>query len=193
MIAPAKTSLDILLEGNKRFREGKSIPRSYSQEDLRELAHNQKPIAAVVACSDSRCTPSTVFDQPLGAVFTSRIPGNVISEGVKWMAELAVGDFKVPLLIIMAHTNCLAVQAVLQEKSNAPGGMLRYQIYPSVQEARQANSGDILSDAIKRNAKHSAERLIAESYIVKQAVEAKTLSIVSAIYNLETGEIEVIA
>jgi carbonic anhydrase len=92
----------------------------------------------------------------------------------------------------MAHTNCLAVQAVLEEKSNAPGGMLRYQIYPSVQEARQAKSGDVLNDAIKRNALHAAERLVAESYIVRQAVEAKTLSIVSAIYNLENGGIEVL-
>jgi carbonic anhydrase len=190
MSKESQAALDEMLAGNKRFREGMSTPRCYSPDDLRMLAENQRPRAAIVACSDSRCAPSIVFDQPLGALFTSRIPGNVVSEGVKWMAELAVGTFGVPLLMVLGHTGCLAVQAVLEERTGGPGGTLRYGIYPAVQKAGSLPIERRLTEAVKENARHTAEVLVAESHIVRSAAEAGTLTVVPAVYHMETGEVE---
>src|SRR5580704_746020 len=105
--------LDELLAGNNRFRMGKGRSYVYSPDHLKALAANQKPIAAVIACSDSRITPEIVFDQPLGALFASRVPGNVASDSAKWMLELAVGEFHVPLVMVMGHSGCLAVGQLL--------------------------------------------------------------------------------
>lgn len=183
----AEKVLSDLLEGNRRFYEGRSTPRTYTPADIERLSKNQEPIAAVIACSDSRSTPSIIFDQPLGSLFTSRIPGNVVSEGVKWMSELAVGDFKVPLVLVLGHTGCLAVQSVLENKIGAPGGMLRHNIFPATQKAVSSDPAERMLQAVTENAKNTVAQLQRESALVRSAVADGLTSVIAAVYDMETG------
>src|SRR6266446_6250759 len=61
----AGDALQRLVEGNKRFVAGK-LHSPTSGEIIKrraEVAHEQKPFAVVVSCSDSRVGPEIVFDQ----------------------------------------------------------------------------------------------------------------------------------
>src|SRR4051812_21589419 len=127
----AREILDQLLEGNQRFRTGQSKHYRYPDDHRVQLATDQKPIAAVVACADSRVVPEIFFDQPLGTLFVSRVPANVASDSAKWMIDIAVGEFEVPLLLVLGHSGCLAVRQVLEGKSGS-GGLLRTMVQTAV-------------------------------------------------------------
>lgn len=63
-----------MLQGNKRFAEGKAEHPWQDKETRNMLTDGQKPDAAVLACADSRVPPEIIFDQGLGDLFTVRTP-----------------------------------------------------------------------------------------------------------------------
>lgn len=179
--------LKVLLEGNERFRTGRSIHRTYDQPALEQIASVQKPIAAIVTCSDSRMAPEVIFDQPLGSLFTSRVPGNVASDSAKWMIDIAVGEFKVPLFIVLGHTGCLAVQQVVQGNTSGAGAPLRLKVVAGVMKAKSENPSDLLRSSVECNAKHTLDELSEESYDLRHALHQHAIMCVPMIYEMETG------
>lgn len=184
----AQEILHVLLEGNRRFRTGESIGYRYSQDHIRELAHSPKPRAAIVACSDGRVTPEVVFNQPLGELFVSRVPGNVASDSAKWMLEIAVSNLHVPLVIVMGHTECLAVKQVVDGNTTGSGGSLRTMVSTAVLRARSSRPEDLFRQSVIENARFSAEQLLSESWSLKRAIEADQTSLVAGVYDVVTGE-----
>lgn len=187
MHAHGQKVLDDLLAGNQRFRAGKPKTYAYSQAELKALAAQQKPIAAIVACSDSRIAPEIVFDQPLGAIFASRVPGNVASDSAKWMLELALGDFHVPLVMVMGHTGCLAVGSLLDGDKGGAGGLHRFSVLSSVYRAKQRNPADLHLAAVEENVLQTVEHLARDLYPLRKALLAEETSIVGSVYEMETG------
>ena len=192
MIPEAERTLNRLLEGNQRFYTGRPNPNAYSREQIAELATHQTPIAGVVACSDSRVTPEVVFDEPLGSLFASRVPGNVASDSAKWMLELAVGEFKVPLVVVMGHTGCLAVGQLLDGDKGGAGGLHRFSVLSAVYRARQKNTDDLYRTSIEENVLQTVEHLARDLFTLRRALVEKRTSIVGAVYHMETGEVEVL-
>lgn len=185
--------LDELLEGNRRFREGRPEFRAYSQEDFRRLASGQAPRAAVIACSDSRVVPEILFDQPLGSLFVSRVPGNVASDGVRWMIDIAMSAFEIPLVIVLGHTGCLAVKSIVEGVPGSEGGLLRLKTMRAVGRARNGTGGDLLRRAVEENASGSVEELSQESPILRDAIAAGRTYAVAMVYETETGTVRPIA
>lgn len=181
----------LLMEGNQRFREGRSRHHCYTPDKISELATGQTPMAAVVACSDGRVSPEIIFDQPLARLFVSRVPGNVASDSAKWMLEIAVTDMHVPLVVVMGHTECLAVKQVLEGASGA-GGSLRMDVSRAVLSAKLKGEGDLFREAVKLNALQTVETLRAESFAVRGAVREGKLDIVAALYDVHTGQVELL-
>jgi len=192
MIPPARAALDELLAGNARFRAGNSETHKYSLDQIRNIAREQHPIAAVIACMDSRVTPEIIFDQPLGNIFTSRVPGNVASDSAKWMLEISVGELHVPLVVVVGHTGCLAVGQLLDGDKGGPGGPLRQEIAFAVFEARSKNPEDIYREAVIQNARLTVKKLLRDSLVVSNAAREGRLEIVSALYEMETGEVRLV-
>src|SRR5215831_7419575 len=71
--------LEKLLEGNKRFVEGKLLHPGRAPKDFTALAKGQAPLAVIVGCADSRVAPELIFDQGIGDLFVVRVAGNVVS------------------------------------------------------------------------------------------------------------------
>jgi len=188
----AKAVLDEMMAGNQRFREGRSQPHRYSPEELKVLARQQKPIAAVVACADSRVSPDIVFDQPLGAIFASRVPGNVASDSAKWMLEIALNEFHVPLVMVMGHTGCLAVGQLLDGDKGGAGGMHRFEVLNAVYRAKNRRSDDLYLAAIEENVLQTIEHLLRDSYSLRGALLDGKTSIVGGVYDMESGEVRLL-
>ena len=73
--------LSKLTEGNRRFLGAVSPIGDVSPAVRLETAKNgQKPYAIVLACSDSRVMPESIFSAGLGELFVIRVAGNVLDD-----------------------------------------------------------------------------------------------------------------
>jgi carbonic anhydrase len=121
--APVTTDQSIaaltrLQEGNKRFIANvRGIDAMLSQQRRAELVAHQQPFAIVLGCSDSRAPAEIVFDQGLGDLFVIRIAGNIVAPSGIASVEFAAQRFGIPLVVLMGHTGCGAIEAALESIS----------------------------------------------------------------------------
>ena len=189
---PAQEALDTLMEGHRRFLAGKPENFTYEVKDLTHLAVGQKPIAAIIACSDSRGAPEIVFDQPLGTIFSSRVPGNVAADSARWMLEIAVKEFQIPLVMVIGHTGCLAVGQLLDGDKGGEGGPHRFAVSNAVYRAKTRRTADLYRSAIEENVAQTVEHLIRDSNALRGGMLEQRIGITGAVYNMETGGIDML-
>jgi carbonic anhydrase len=111
-----------LIEGYRRFRTN-----GYTRQRDRwaSLAGGQEPKIMIIACSDSRVDPSTVFDTEPGQMFVVRNVANLVPHyepdggrhGVSAALEFAVEHLKVHHILVMGHAQCGGIKAALQPSS----------------------------------------------------------------------------
>src|SRR5271157_1371861 len=83
------------------------------------LKRGQNPLAFFIACEDSRVMPNLITQTVAGEIFTERNPGNLVPHygdfvgGVSAGVEYAMLVLKVPLVIILGHTDCGVMKALL--------------------------------------------------------------------------------
>lgn len=196
----AEVVLADLVEGNKRFVEGRPDSPRRRPEEYGLLAAAQFPEAAIIACSDSRVPPEILFDQGVGDLFVIRVAGNVITDSgavVKGSIEYAVAELKVPLVMVLGHSNCGAVKAAIQMAASnepLPGAIdgLVSLIKPAVERAAKL-PGDTLANAIQANVAIGVERLGGLDPIVAEAVRGGNLKIVGATYDLASGRVKILS
>jgi carbonic anhydrase len=187
-----------LIEGNKRFAEGKLSNPRRTPKDFAAQAAGQKPLAVIVACADSRVAPELIFDQGVGDLFVVRIAGNVVSGAgptVKGSIEYAVAELDVRLILVLGHSQCGAVKAAmehLEAKDTLPGsiGELIKPIGPAVAAAK-GQKGDMLANVIKANVLEGVRRLEGLDPIIAKLAKTGELKVIGGTYDLKTGEIEV--
>ncbi len=195
----AEVVLADLMAGNERFVAGRPDSPRRRPEDYGPLAAGQFPEAAIIACSDSRVPPEILFDQGVGDLFVIRIAGNVIGGTgpvVKGSIEYAVAELKVPLVMVLGHSNCGAVKAAVQhidDHDALPGAIndLVNLIKPAVEKVRD-QPGDKLANAIRANVELGVERLKGLEPILAGPVRAGKLKIVGATYDLATGRVKIV-
>ena len=82
--------LEKLKLGNERFARDGGFSGDASKEKINDLAENgQRPLAVVVACSDSRVIPEAIFSSGAGELFVVRTAGNVVGESETGSIESA--------------------------------------------------------------------------------------------------------
>lgn len=113
--------MEKLIEGYHRFR---ATDWHVERERWAELEGGQKPRIMVIACSDSRVDPATIFDTPPGAMFVVRNVANLVPpfevgggrHGVSAALEFAVTQLEVPQIMVMGHGSCGGVAAALSRR-----------------------------------------------------------------------------
>jgi carbonic anhydrase len=188
-----------LLEGNKRFVNGKLTNPGRSPKDFSALAEGQAPLAVIVGCADSRVAPELIFDQGVGDLFVVRVAGNIVSGAgptVKGSIEYAVAELGVGLIMVLGHSQCGAVKAAIQHidaKDVLSGSIdaLIDPIRPAVTSAT-GRPGDKLTNVIKANVEAGVERLKNLDPILAGVVKAGKLKVVGATYELRTGLVELV-
>ena len=108
-------ALEWLLEGNRRFVDGRPRHDFASQRRRMMLTEGQHPFGVVLGCADSRVPPELIFDFGLGDLFVIRVAGNVVANDEAGSIEYAIAHLDVPLLLVLGHEGCGAVTAALGE------------------------------------------------------------------------------
>lgn len=180
--------------GNARYLTGASQHTRIDAERRVETAtFGQKPIAAILGCADSRVPPEIVLDQGFADLFVVRVAGNVAGAMELASLEYAVAVLNTPLIVVLGHTKCGAVDSAMNGKPPFPGsiGALMDQIAPAVKHAK-STLGPIKNDAglraIDDNVLHSMEEIL-KSSVIKPAVASKKLMVVGGVRDLKSGKI----
>jgi carbonic anhydrase len=187
-------TLQVLLNGNERFSQSKSIHPDENVQRLKEVVSAQHPLAVIVSCSDSRVSPEIVFDQGVGDLFVIRTAGNIISGLEIGSIEYAVEHLGVKLIVIMGHESCGAVKAFVQG-GEAPGHIKEIIDSLGLESEIKAISKldeNRLDDCVRANVLHGVKQLISQSSIISEKIEKGTLHITGARYDLHDYKVTVI-
>ena len=118
-ISPS-TALQRLMDGNGRYMRNQMDLKDFSAGRAAR-AEAQYPIAGILGCADSRVSAEFIFDQDPGELFVCRVAGNYMNVDILASLEYGVAVLGTPLIMVLGHTNCGAVKAVLQyEKDRKP-------------------------------------------------------------------------
>ena len=186
--APPADPLARLLAGNARFRSAMALHPDQSPGRRFSLTMGQHPFACVLTCADSRVPPEVVFDQGLGDLFVIRVAGNIADDAVLGSIEYAASHLNVPLVLVLGHEKCGAVEAALRGERPGHVKSLVRAIGPAVQAARRL-PGDPLDNAVRQNARLVAGRIRESGPVLRNLVAARRLRVVAARYSLDTSEI----
>lgn len=205
----ADQALQQLKDGNRKFVADAPDQTSTAQvRDPRidhnrrlEIARGQTPFAVLVSCSDSRVPPELLFGRGLGELFIVRNAGNTVDTAALGSIEYAIAELGVPLVVVMGHERCGAVDAaltVVEKNATFPGsiGQMIEPILPAVLQARAAASANadrdrLLELCVRENVKRVVTRLrTASEPILLEPLKAGKLKIVGASYDLDDGNVD---
>ena len=173
--------LESLLSGNRRALEtGKAAPQQ----------HERRPVAAVLACTDERVVPQAIFDQPPGKLYMVRVAGNVMTPEVAGSLEVGVLRLGCPLIVVLGHTDCTAVQM-----SRASGWYegASFDIARRIRASTNGLGSDApLLDQVRANVLGTIRDLREATRALRDLETAGKLAIVGAVYEVETGRVNVL-
>ena len=188
--------LAALKAGNSRFAQGAARYLHVDTKLRRYLAtHGQHPIATIVACSDSRVPVVHLFDQRIGDLYVIRVAGNIVGTLEAGSIDFAVEYLACPLVVVLGHRHCGAVTAAVKQETHAPSVQrLLARIEPAVQEARR-EAGDVDIDtlvdvAVEQNVWQGISDLIRSSEFWREKLRSGELTIVGAVYDIESGSVD---
>jgi carbonic anhydrase len=184
-----------LRDGNARFVAGEPQAWNAGSERRQELAAvGQHPIACIVTCSDARVPPEILFDLSLGDLFVVRLAGNVVTPEAAASVEYAVEHLRVPVVVVLGHTQCGAMKAALEtgdRETAGPMGPLLARLRTAIQSVRAKGFAetDLYPAAINENARLGAEELLRSSRVVDEAAQSGRVTLLSAVYDLSDGTV----
>jgi carbonic anhydrase len=188
--------MDRLLEGYRRFR-AKIWPEARKRYE-KLATGGQRPETLVIACSDSRVDPATVFNAGPGELFTLRNVAGLVPpyqpdggyHGASAAVEFAVRVLKVSRIVIMGHARCGGVQAMMEgapleaRDFVAPWMSMAESVRSEVDPARSR-------DENLRRCEAGVVRLSAANLMtfpwIREAVEAGALTIQTYLFAIDDG------
>ncbi|WP_026065850.1 carbonic anhydrase [Actinoalloteichus spitiensis] len=185
-----------LRAGNERFARGALRHPHQNVERREDLADGQSPFATVLSCADSRVPPEIVFDQGLGDLFTVRSAGEVLDDAVIGSIEYAVEHLHTPLVLVLGHSRCGAVQAavdLVHHGAELHDGIsyLAHSIEAAVlRTPRSGSDAEYLRHCVEEQARSAARTLQERSAIVRHLVADSGVRVVSGVYDLDSGRVE---
>lgn len=185
-----------LKEGNTRYVAG--VAKRHDFKNEREaLTRGQNPYAAILSCADSRVSPEYAFDAGRADLFVCRVAGNFANDDVIASLEYAVAVLNTPLLMVLGHQSCGAIDATIKsikDGTTLPGHLpsLVAALSPAV-KATLNQPGNTLDNATRQNVLLNVEKLKTATPIIDKAVAEKKIRIIGALYRLDTGRVDIIA
>lgn len=194
-----------LIDGYYRFRGGEWLEE---RERWSELATGQSPKVMVIACSDSRVDPATIFGSRPGETFVVRNVAALVPpfdasgglHGVSAALEFAVTKLKVEEIVVLGHGACGGVNAALTrslaDAKPGEGGFVAEWI-GLLDDARekvvsQHGEGDKGQAALEQEGVRVSIANLKTFPFVQEALDAGKLSIHGAVFAIADGKLRVL-
>ena len=190
----AEEALARLKEGNARFVSGHARFLTVHKEMLADLVEGQQPFATILGCSDSRVPPELVFDASVGELFVIRVAGNVLDPAVEGSLQYAGVHLKTPLLVVLGHEGCGAVEAAIAEKFHGAThrsriALLLENIAPALDTLDPAlPPAEQLGAGVEANVRWTLRQVV-ESPEWKARAGKDNIKALGALYELATGRV----
>lgn len=194
---------DFLLNGHRKFK-GKTF--SNEQEVYHRLAtEGQNPDVMVIACSDSRVSPTQIFNADPGELFMVRNVANLVPpyeedgryHGVSAALEFGVRHLEVGHVVVLGHTGCGGINAMLDPKAPLRDDMRFISNWVSMmadardavlREMADADFDDQMDSLEQRTINKSIENLRSFPF-VKERVDAGKLALHGAYFDVGRGSL----
>jgi carbonic anhydrase len=193
--------MDRLIEGYREFRR-KRWPEERAH--YAELSKGQSPDFLVIACSDSRADPATIFSARPGELFVIRNVAAIVppyepeeSTHHGTSAAIAFAVLQLPLrgILVMGHAQCGGIAAALDNRIAERIPFLSAWIdllEPGLVHSAHVEDHEARHVAMERDAvRLSLERLMTFPF-VSERVNAGALSLYGARFGIADGQLEVL-
>lgn len=172
---------DLLALGNEAYARGATRDRRASSVLRSKLVQDgQHPYAVVVTCCDARVQPVSAFSAQLGDLFVTRTLGGYVGPVESASVEYGVARLGAPLVVVLGHTHCGAVQAALDGGATGEVATVVNDIAAAVGDTTDPH------EAVARNVRHSIDRLLANEQLSALA-DAGKVEVCGAIYDISSG------
>jgi carbonic anhydrase len=201
--------LQILVEGNDRFRLGNRLDRDLKISGPEE-ASKVHPMAVVFSGIDPRTPAEIIFDLGLGDLYSIRMAGNAIDSNAIGSMEYGcvVGGAK--LILILGHTRSSLVEYALDQAcSNANGQAwascphldpILNQIRESIdlaacqryQKATAVERNQIVDEISRKNVIRCVHQLVNQSQAIRQRIQEQRVAVVGGLFDVASGSVELL-
>jgi carbonic anhydrase len=189
--------MERLIAGYRTFRANRWPSERANYE---QLAKGQKPEYLVIACSDSRSDPATIFSARPGEMFVIRNVANIVPpfeegggyHGTSAALAFAVVVLKVKTVLVMGHAQCSGVAAMLDGShvENVPFvGQWTSLLAPAI--ARCGHAYDRQAAIERECVRLSLERLMTFPFVADR-VRAGALTLEGARFGIADGRLDVL-
>jgi len=186
--------VDSLKRGNERFRGGQMISRDLASQK-RSASQGQFPAALILGCIDSRAPAEIIMDTGIGDTFNARIAGNVVNDDILGSMEFACSVAGAKVVLVLGHSACGAIKGAIDDvvMGNLTGLLAR--IKPAIAathfDGDRSSKNPAYVDAVaKTNVTNTMKEIRRRSKILSSMEEKKSIRIVGAMYDLNSGMID---
>jgi carbonic anhydrase len=189
-------ALELLLEGNRRWVEGRLEHPNQSRDVRSRLVSGQRPFATVFTCIDSRVTPEIVFDCGIGDLAVVRAGAHVLDEAAL-MGSLQFGaeQLETPLVLVLGHQACGAVsasiEAIAQGRETPPGLRSIVEAVRPAYELVRGRRGDVVENTVKAHTRLTVEAM-AQAPVLAELAARGSVRLLGGYYSLETGAVSIL-
>ncbi|TCS96636.1 carbonic anhydrase [Hazenella coriacea] len=153
-----------------------------------ELSKGQSPEYLMIACCDSRVSPSTIMKVPLGHLFIHRNIANQVNhndESFSASLYFALKHLGVRKVIVKGHTDCGGVKAAYQDNQESELKPWLDHIKKGLQFGQNGLSSP--NELFKRNVVQQVKNLKEHPVFKKYG---KGVEVIGYLFHVESGELE---
>lgn len=189
--------LDLLRQGNERFRAGKLDTHDYLAQKRATLA-GQYPAAAILSCIDSRAPTEIILDSGIGDTFNARVAGNIANDDILGSLEFACAASGAKVILVMGHTACGAIKGAIDGVELGHLTALLQKIRPAVAATtyageRSSKNGEFVDEVAKTNVRRTVEAIRQQSTVLSELEKHGKIMISGSMYHLNGGRVEFLA
>ncbi len=191
--------MDRLIEGFRRFRQ--NYWRD-NRETFEALAwRGQSPRAMVIACSDSRVDPQIIFQTAPGEIFVVRNVANLVPpygpdaayHGTSAAIEFAVRTLKVQHIIVLGHSGCGGVGALLRGDRDADDFVTAWMEIAAPARERARSAALAAADDTHRLCEHESIKVSLANLMsfpwLRERAESGKLALHGWHFDIEQGDL----
>jgi carbonic anhydrase len=186
--------IELMKQGNERFRTGKMIMHDYVAQKRATVA-GQYPAAVILSCIDSRAPAEIILDVGIGETFNARVAGNIANDDLLGSLEFACALAGAKVVLVMGHTACGAIKGAIDgaQLGNLTG--LLKKIKPAVdgtpyQGERTSKNAVFVDEVAKTNVRMTMVAIREHSDVLAGLERDGKIKIVGSMYQLSGGRVD---